>query len=354
MKHIFLTAGLAFSTICTIAQTGVIAKQNGANSAFYYAPGQDLAYAVQQAAPGDTLYLPGGILPYNGITINKRLTIIGAGYHANGVPVTQKTVIPSTFSLSFVVEASADGSSFHGIDFEENIAFSTAVMNIDFVRCEFNDISLDPFSTVGAQNISFRQCVFRDPLGIEQSESIYVYNSVFEQGVYITNYGSASQVQIKQCLFLNASLTNAQVNGVEYENNVFVYNQNSGTIQVNCIGTLRNNVFVANAVLPVTITPLGVSSGNSSMTCSPANAQFVNLPSLTTYVYNSDLQLQSCADAFPGFGGYEVGVYGGPAGSTWKENGIPFNPHWETLITPANTINGVLPAVQIQGSAQTN
>lgn len=349
MKTVFLSAVCLFTALSTTGQTSVITRQSGGQSYFYYVPAQTLDYVVQNCQPGDTIHLPGGIIPYAGITIDKELTIVGAGYDQNGVPVTQKTIVPSVSNVSFEIAANASGSSFHGIDFEEDIEFLTAVSDVSFTRCEIQNVALDLPNLVPANGINFHQCVFRQAPSLGEATNVNITNSVITSYVGVT--GNASNILVKQCLFLNAVFTLGQPSGITYQNNLFT--NSNGTVNINGSANFTSNLFAIGS--PGTVN-YGTGSYSLNQVVYPASTQFVGGAPGTSYDYNFDYHAVagSTAATMQGVGGYQVGIYGGAPGSTWKEDGLPYNPHWESLVTPPITINGILPGVQIQGSAQTN
>ncbi|MBK9537499.1 MAG: hypothetical protein IPO12_01890 [Flavobacteriales bacterium] len=50
--------------------------------------------------------------------------------------------------------------------------------------------------------------------------------------------------------------------------------------------------------------------------------------------------------------GTDVGIYDGPQGSPWKEDAIPFNPHWLSLSPSLGTSVGGVVNVNLSGEAQ--
>ena len=351
MKTLITTITSLFAASVMLAQTGVIAVQHadGSPTSFYYMPTTTLNQVLTTfVGTNDTIYLPGGTIPFSSITLNTKVTIVGAGFHQSGVPVTQKTVIPSV-NFGFGVGAGANGSSFHGIDFESSISLGSGVANITFTRCEFASVSLNPNFNNDPLHIHFKQCLLRSALQGGETSDVTLDNCVLENGP--TFSASASGNYIRHCLFLNANLSTTQSTSVTYSDNIFVFG--SGGPAINNTGQFYNNLFA----LPVSSLPiygLGVFVGNQTMY--PASNLFLAGTSLTSFDYSDDYALLSgtMALTMPHYDGTQAGIHGGLAGSPWKPLAIPYDPHWELLIVPPATVGGVLQGVQIQGSAQSN
>jgi len=322
----------------------------------------NLAGVVAVAAFNDTIILPGGVVPGNNLFINKPLTLIGAGFFPSGTPVTGTSVIPSDFNQQISIGSAGAGSSFHGISFEDNIAFSTAVMNVSFTRCEFAGISLDPFNGIGANGVQFKQCNFKFGLLLGSSQNISLNNCIIQtSGISMTT--SASNIDISQCILLYPN-TNALVGGTAnstWKNNIFVL-QNTSTVNFSTAGTVQSNLFALTGTPVVNNTGPALYTLNQVIPLGPlgaSNPNFVNISSISAYNLNVDdynLRPNGQAFAMNGLDGYKVGIHSGPPGNPWKPNAIPFNPHWTGLLPSGGslgTTGGVI-NVTIQGAAQQN
>lgn len=349
MKHALLVClTFAMAAVQSFAQTGVITVHhpNGTDD-FYYMPGATLNSVLALAVPDDIIYLPGGIIPFTNMMLNTRVRIVGAGFHQAGVPVTQKTVIPNV-TYGFDIGTGANGSSFHGIDFESSVELVTGVQNISFTRCEFHTIDMDPVGTNDPVGVQFKQCVLRFGISAGSSTGLSLDNCVLEAGPVFNVL--ANNNYIRHCLFLNANLTGGFAASITYTDNIFVFASSGPTISNP--GQFFNNVFATpNGSQPTT--SVGVYANNQPAQYS---SLFVGGTSLTTYNYNDSYTPipGSVPVTMPTYDGTQAGIYGGLAGSPWKPLAIPYNPHWEHLVVPPATVGGVLQGVQIQGSAQSN
>lgn len=345
----------------------VITRLSGGTSYFYYLPplGTDnLAGVIAVAANNDTIILPGGIIsPYTGISISKPLTIVGAGIFPSGTPVTSRTVVPAVFNAAFNIIVGGSGSSFHGIGFEDDVAFGSNVTNITFTRCEFSGISLNPFNAVHANGVQFKQCNFRFGLTLGMSQNISVNNCII-QNSGISMSATATNISVSQCMLLypNTSSLAGGSTGSSWTNNIFVL-ENTSTVNFSVAGTVQSNLFALTGTPAVTNTGTALYTDNQVIPLGPlgaSNPNFMHISSVANYNMNvDDYQLKPTgqANAMVGLGGYKVGIHSGPPGNPWKPNAIPFNPHWVGL-TPAGgnlgTTNGGTINVTIQGAAQQN
>lgn len=351
MKHNLLVS-LAFvmAAITSFAQTGVITVHHpdGSDDDFYYMPGTTLNNVLALVGTDDIIYLPGGIIPYTNMVLNTRVTMVGAGFHQGGVPVTQKTVIPNV-TFGFDIGTDANGSSFHGIDFGSGVHLASGVQNVSFERCEFDvAVGLDQVGSNDPVGIVFKQCILRWGISGGSTTGLMVDNCVLEGGVSF-NAGASGNF-IRHCLFLDADLSGGFAPSITYTDNIFLFANSNPTISNP--GQFFNNVFATpNGNTPAT--SQGVYTANlpaNSSTLFPAGT------SLTTYDYSDTYE------PLPGtvpvimasYDGTDAGIYGGLTGSPWKPMAIPYNPHWEHLVVPPATTGGVLQGVQIQGSAQSN
>lgn len=347
--HLLISLAFVMANITTYAQTGVITVHhpNGSDD-FYYMPGATLNSVLALAGPDDIIHLPGGTIPFTNMVLNTRVTIVGAGFHQNGVPVTQKTVIPSV-TFGFDIGPGANGSSFHGIDFESSVELTSGVQQISFTRCEFYTISMDPVGPNDPVGVQFKQCLLRFGISAGTSAGLTLDNCVLESGLSF-NF-EANNNFIRHCLFLNANLSGGVAPSITYTDNIFVFA--SASPSISNPGQFFNNVFALPNGNPPNYSGSGVYSGNQTALSSNL---FPTGTSLTTYDYTDNYAPN------PGTvpltmvtnDGTQAGIYGGLPGSPWKPFAIPYNPHWEHLAVPPATTGGVLQGVQIQGSAQSN
>lgn len=348
MKHA-LSLLTALATSAVLAQTGVITVHHpNGNDDFYYMPGATLNSVLALVGPDDIIYLPGGSIPYTNMLLNTRVTIVGAGFHQAGVPVTQKTVIPNV-TFGFDIGPGANGASFHGIDFESSVDLAAGVQQITFTRCEFYNLDMNPVFTNDPANIHFTHCLMRFGISGGESSGVTVENSILEGN--LTFNAGASNNYIRHCLFLSANLNGGFASSVTYTDNVFVFANGSPTISNP--GQFYNNVFALPNGNPPNYSGSGVYTNNQTALSS---SLWVAGTSLTSYDYTDAYVLNpgTIPITMPHYDGTQAGIYGGLADSPWKPFAIPYNPHWELLVVPSTTAGGLLQGVQIQGTAQSN
>lgn len=339
----------AFSTV-SLAQTGVIAVEHadGSPTSFYYMPSTSLNEVLTaHVADDDTVYLPGGTMSFSNMTLNTKVTLVGAGFHQNGVPVTQKTVIPDV-AFGLIIGTGANSSSFHGIDFECDVNLASSVDGISFTRCEFGSLSLNPAFSSDPTSIQFKHCLLRNGAQGGSSGGLAFDNCILEGS--LTFDASASGNFIRHCLFLNANLSGGSAQSVTYTDNIFIFSTSTPT--VTNVGHFYNNVFAS----PNGSAPTYGSGNYQNNQLALSSSLFVAGTSLTTFDYSDNYTPlpNSIAVTMTSYDGTDAGIYGGLSGAPWKPLAIPYNPHWEQLVVPPGTVGGVLQGVQLQGSAQSN
>ena len=354
----FLLLGL----VLNVANGQVITVLRNGQSFFHYDVSQ-LATLVETNSSdytlaGDTILLPGGTISIvDPLQVNKQLTIVGAGMLPTGTPVTTPTTITSLASPQDGVQLTqaASGVSFHGINFDLPVTFVGVGLNApsfsaSFVRCGF-DSGLDLNSSSGfgpyppAQNVALTNCVVRG--GIHNSSVVapsgLQVNSCFITGaIDLAVSNGAANTSVNGCIILGNGILSANP-GVQFTNNIFT--KNSGTYSLGSTqACYTNNLFATQSgATPAIGTAYCAWNGNAPA----ANAVvFQNVADFNDFNANFDYHTQAAYQNY--------GVYAGVL--PWKEGGIPFNPHWDSLL-PVGTLgttNGGTINVTIQGSAQQN
>lgn len=357
MRTLFI---LTFTLVIYHGTTAqVITKLSGGSSQFFYDT-STLPSIVSGALDGDTIILPGGPLTIGGLSITKNITFVGAGILQSGTPVTGPTQIVYAFQQDIVISAGGNGSSFHGIHFLRPVRFTGGVSNVSFIRCSFDTgLSLAAFQQTAPNNVIIKHCIFTGSLtsGGSAPQNLNVSNTFLSGGI---DFGAGiSTANFTQCIIFG--VTNTQTNrnqGVVYTNNIFVLGagvSNTGLYNA----SYYNNLFCRSTGDMINWQGAFDGGGNVGFQMA-ANNPFVNVPLNTLGSFNptNDYRINSQIPTNPamamGLGGYDVGIYGGPPSSPWKENAIPFNPHWTGLLPPGNlgTTNGGVLNVTIQGAAQ--
>ncbi len=363
------TVTLLLLSLVTGLQAQVITLLHNGSSSFFYDV-NDLATVMNAAQAGDTIVLPGGEIDPNGsLTFNKPLVWVGAGYRPDTTMVTQPTIMASHPTFQFSMSQQASGSRFHGIRFERVIRVgltgvnNPAVDNVSFTRCEFTTgLSLAGGGAFAATNCQLRQCVLREgvsvPFGniaplanaLNAPTGFLAENCIITGSVRFGN--SPTSGQVVNCVLLSPDLSSATLNsGLAYTNCIFAATVNYPA--VNNPSSFQRCLFAqAGGALPNWGANTVNLGGNAASSLTATNV-FRNVPSWIQFSYNHDYRLAVGSPA-ANMGGTDSGVYGGPPGATWKEGGIPFNPHWIGLSPSLGSTNGGVINVNLSGAAQQN
>jgi hypothetical protein len=186
-----------------------------------------LAVAVANASVvnGDTLYVEGSATNYDGVTLTKRLVIIGPGYLLSGTGANtglQFNPNPATLT-SVALDSLSSGSTFVGLSVTAFI--NSNVDNITFARCSLNLQQFIPVpNSYAISNLVIKQC------------KAYIALNSFK----------LENPQVVNCLFVSsqAQLGNV-INGL-FRNNTVI---SSGVILNSCY--ISNNIFSTSGTLTV-------------------------------------------------------------------------------------------------------
>lgn len=341
MKNIILTlfigaASLSFAQkTVALHSAGTVTMYNSTN------PFQD-AYA--DAIDGDTIYLPGGALTPPAY-IDKRLTIIGAGYHSDSTTATYRTNISTSFNFGENADFSIiEGLYINGsISSNNNVSFS----NTQIRRCYLTGgIGFSGDGTTNPiENLLISECIINANVNIQNLRNCLITNSVFNSqiGYTYTNL-------FKNNIFLRNTGTSTSTNKTLYyafnntfENNVF-YNGTSYVL--NGDGNVFENNLFANATPELGSSPIAINNylGITQSTI------FVNEPDFL-WDESDDHHLQDPV-TYIGTDATTVGIHGGF--NPFKAGGVPHNPHISSkTIAPQTDATGQL-NVQFNVSAQDN
>ncbi len=363
MKHLILLILFNLSLSSVYAQ--VITKLSGGASSFFYDV-NELNTIVSEAMDNDTIILPGGPINLNGsLVVNKKLVLIGAGIQTVGTPVTGITTLIGTnvggFQEMVVVESTGAGSKFTGMNFQAPFRFAgfgndAPTFSAAFERCMFSSgFALSAFASPvvppSASNVTVKQCIFLGEISASTNtapQNLLIENSILAGGL---NFGGSNiaTAQVTQCLLLNMSTTNGANQGVQFTNSIFT--RNGSSYNLNSASSYANSLFVLSGGDQLIWS--GAFNGGSNVGFQGTSTNvFLDLASFTTYSENSDYHLVTGSPGLNMGTNGEVGIYGGPTGSQWKEGAIPFNPHWESLQPSLGISNGGVINVSFSGAAQ--
>lgn len=306
--------------------------------------------AIQDAQPGDKLYLSGGsfLLPAS-YTVVKPLHFIGAGIHPDSSAVTGSTTIAlASGSLRFTTEAS--GTTCTGIAFMNAVGYGTEVADDDptdmvFQRCDFIG-GLNLGWAEGATSSSvLDECVIRQGSNVHFNG--YGGRAVVTRCIIdrcTVNIFRPSGLFMKNCVVLNARLQNSK-NAI-VQNCVFTY---SGAPLWQVSGAQVSNCLVGSATM---FSNSNTSSETNNIYNVPQGFFFMNETD-NTYQYTDDLHLNpNSGGEGMGNDGTDIGIYGTHA--PYKDGNVPYNPQYQqAAIDAATDWNGALP-VQVRTAAQTH
>ena len=323
-KLFLLVIAACFVTISQAQQKFNV--QNGTKAEFY----NDLETAIENAASGDTIYLPGRVIQLQqDVVIDKKLALIGAGWSTENIGGLQTTEIKR-------------GGNYANIDFRDGTSGSLIMgcfvgqinvqgSNVSDITIWRNRLTIDIVLSSSSQRIIIRENVLRIINGRNASECLIQNNLCTGSIQEFTNTQVFNNV-FHQCHTLT---------GCNVENN-YLNSTFSNFFNISNT-TFKNNAFGVNVTFPA-----GTNTGTNNLTNQTFDDTFIanNFASPETIRIKD---LSPCKNA--GSDGTDIGVYGGP--TPFKETTIPINPHiTQSSISSQTDKDGKL-RVAIQVSAQT-
>lgn len=134
MRLINQILGIVIATAFTLNVNATVWRVN--NNSSVDADFTSVTAAYSAASPGDTLYIEGSGTDYStNMTINKKIIMIGPGFHLDKNDSTQANQNDARLSGYIRIQPGAEGSEFHGINFYYTSAtsgcVSSTMINID-------------------------------------------------------------------------------------------------------------------------------------------------------------------------------------------------------------------------------
>ena len=337
MKKITLLLSAVAITLCVNAQKVAL---HSAGSVTIFNGTSALVDAYNQSVNGDTIYLPGGGFTAPG-TINKKLTIYGAGHYAESTQATGKTFWNGALNFG----ADADQFTIEGVEITSSVTFlyNGVVDNVTIARCKINGgISITGTFATPSNNLLLYNNVITQNIEFENAQNVLVANNIIGQGVYRSKGNS-----FFNNVFINKSSGGyyehfAGCDNNTIHNNVFYVPSSYGENGNN--NDFRNNLYTNTESLGTNPTSIGNYFNVTQ------SAIFVNVNS-TVFSYTADYHLQSPA-TYIGTDGSQIGIYGGVY-YPYKEGAVPSNPHFQFQSIAPTTNNGLL-NVEIKAAAQDN
>lgn len=296
----------------------------------------NLSTAIDSAAAGDTLYLPGGGIAAPA-TIDKELHWVGHGHYPNSTRAT----FPSRVTGNITFTGNCDNSSFEGIYFPGSLYFGSAdndAVNVSFYRCRIGaelrmrnrDNPVEPINFLLSECVVERMNANNGSNILVEKSLVFRYIEKFQNSIFqycdfnINEYLARVITYCVSCLF---------------QNNVFAFE--SGLYE-STSNTFVNNVFAGNL-------PYGVSDSNTGsdniVNVGTANIYTTINGNINSFDYSNDYHLQTFWLSSDGV--TEVGIYG----TVTPYKVVPNYPHISTANVASEAENDQL-RVQINAQAQ--
>lgn len=337
---LFLTL-ICFGSISFVqGQQKVALHSNGTTTIFGGA--NPFTDAYNAAVNGDTLYLPGGTIPYPS-TIDKGLVIIGAGHYPDSTLATGKTILTG----DLVILQNADKLWLEGIEVTGNIRFQNnhKVDSVTIRRSRFVNLLIEGNGGTPCVDNNIFENVITGGVNFGNATSSMLSNNIIGGQIsFASNIGISNNILLNNpSTIAFYSATFRSVNVCFISNNVVFRNHGGGSnVNFDCnLNTFSNNIF--------TLVPdIGTNTFTDNYNSIDISTVFVS-QSGNVFDYTHDYHLVNPA-TYLGIDGTEVGVYGGMY--PIKDGAVPQNPHIQAkTIATATDTNGDL-QIQIQVEAQ--
>jgi hypothetical protein len=340
MRATLFTAIFSLFYLPSFSQQRVALNSNGTTTIFSGSNPFNDAYLA--ALSGDTIYLPGGNIPYPAL-IDKSLTIFGAGYHPDSSLTTQATTLTGNLNIS----GNADGLRLEGIHITGILEFNNnqKVDNVTLTRCRMSQVLYTGNRTTPCENNLIKECIINSNMNFANAQFISVSNC-FIGGQLSNGYELSVMNSI---LLFNATFTISiaptisNANNSYFANNIFTRSTQPTYVVSGSLNTFTKNIFRSTPTF-------GTNSFIDNFYDVVIEAVLIN-QSGYTYEYTQNYNLVNPA-VYIGTDMTQLGVYGGLY--PFKNGGIPMNPHFQfKLIAPQTNSNGEL-QIEIQIESQNN
>jgi hypothetical protein len=336
-KLYFIVVLILVVSFNTTAQNLIAVQNNGA--ATYY---PTLTLANANALDGDTIYIPGG--SYDGITVTKRLHLVGVGHNPDSTSITSKTKIES-----LTISAGADNGSATGISFSD-IYFTSNLNGYAISRCLI--LSITNSGGISVSNLLIKECITGSLTFGDVCTNIWFSNNI------VVGYLAS----IKNSVIRNNIVLGSKNNGWGptslvsssndlIENNVCVMNYNTDRYDY-CTNLVLNN----NVNMGVNGESDSNQGKNNFLVSADLSTLFANynvsMLDLNN-IYNADFHLVPASPYInAGKDSTDIGIYGGAF--PWKAGSVPFNPHFQSVqVSPNSDSHGNL-SIKFKVAAQNN
>lgn len=338
MKQIIIISLFFFNGIIgAFAQNKTTLIHNGTSTFFTGTTQFTAAYTA--SVNGDTILLPGSLLTPPTL-IDKKLSIIGVGFHPTATMATGITSLPANLNIG----QNADSLLLQGISIGGSVIITTN-NKVDYLRisrCKMWALNFPGTGTTPSEHVIVSESIVTWEIEMSNAKNSEVNNCIVDGTIFGGSYNSFQN----NIVMSNGNYFNTLYGGINnsyFANNIFRRNINSVTGQV-YYNTFEKNIFT------LTEATFGTNINLNNIFNVPLSTLFVNQTG-TVYNVTHDYHLNTPA-LYIGTNGLQIGIYGGlyPV----KDGYIPSLPHIISKIISSTTdANGQL-SVQINVSAQNN
>ncbi len=347
MKRINVIIAAGLFLLCysfSKAQSPVALQHNGVTTMFYTSTGFTDAYNA--AVSGDTIYLPGGF--FAGLTVDKRLAIIGAGHHPDSTVNTYATQVNGNLSLG----PNSDSTHVEGLHITGQINLTAAGNTIDRLRIRRNiidgNVSINGDRVNPGLHIEISGNVIRGSVDLSNTLNAVVCNNILQSRLHYVWQGTISNNVFTTQPYIGYPIyqynTIYDCDNSLIENNLFAGSDQTLGFTYCDNSVIRKNLFAVTNIdytnNPQTGNYTGVGSANL----------MVNWTS-SSFNYTDDYHVKTPGTHI-GADGKVVGIYGGLR--PWKEGSLPLNPHIQSKTIADKTDAAGKIQVQVKVVAQNN
>jgi len=308
-KSIFTLCTLFFLTISLFSHaTTLIVDSHYPRPAGVYSTIQ-LAYNA--ASPGDTILISPAEGEYAGITITKKIHIVGTGW------ARPSSGVPNTKTSGFTFNAGAQGSSVSGLEVNGMFNIQTDSITVKRNKLQYIYVGINSTNIVIIQNyiISARNCCsWQDGtiLSIWENTEVFISNNI------LIHTGTWEPHAIRSMYPSNLIICNNILKANSYAIRLDISGGNYSTHSV------YNNIVLGGSISGIS-TPNNFNNiGNTTQfPAENSNQQNVVMTNVFVDATNYDFHLKELSPAIgAGVGGTDCGIYGGTFpfvdnGRTW-------------------------------------
>jgi hypothetical protein len=348
MKKILIILLSCLTSFIQAQQITVALHHNGATTMFY--GNNAFSDANTAAASGDTIYLP-GTAHYPGITVTKKLVIIGAGINPDSTIATGRSLIESDMSF----QVGSDSSVLEGIYTGNSIYIgsNTRVNNISIRRCYVGSIIFNnTFDTTHTcNNAIIEQNVINGEIDCYNAGNIIIRNNFIQGRIAYVSQNALIENNILYYYteaWNGGQFTLYSVYLSLIRNNVFMQTPS----HTGCVLQYGSNNDFYNNIFPQTGEQCGSNNYINNYEGVRTDTIFIGETSFySSFSFSQNYHLKS-PSAYPGFNNAGVGVYGGTV--PLKEGQLPANPHIIIKTIAPNTDNSGNLNINVKVKAQDN